>query len=145
MDRPEWIDTFPNELTAIATLTDNTLRGTGTNPGIDAANPRSPNPYGQVIRWHYDHDWTEPDFEGDIFALCGDPDVATPGSTINGDKFGSPDGLYVAPSGRLWIQTDVSANTINSGAYAGFGNNQMLCADPQTGENSQVPGWPKCV
>jgi len=134
MDRPEWIDTFPNDLTAIATLTNNTRRGTGTNPGVDAANPRSPNPYGQVIRWRYDHDWTEPDFEWDIFALCGDPDVAAHGSTINGDKFGSPDGLYVAPSGRLWIQTDVSANTINSGAYVGFGNNQMLCADPRTGE-----------
>jgi len=29
---------------------------------------------------------------------------------------------------RLWIQTDVSASTINSGLYAGFDNNQMLCA-----------------
>ena len=56
------------------------------------------------------------------------------GSTIVGDKYGSPDGIYVAPSGRLWIQTDVSGSTINTGAYAGFGNNQMLCADPATGE-----------
>lgn len=134
MDRPEWIDTFPHDLTAIATLTNNTRRGTGTNPPTDATNPRSPNTYGHVIRWHYDKDWTEPDFAWDIFALCGDPTVASHGSTIIGDKYGSPDGLYVAPSGRLWIQTDVSGNTINSGAYAGFGNNQMLCADPKTGE-----------
>jgi secreted PhoX family phosphatase len=28
----------------------------------------------------------------------------------------------------------VSSSTINSGAYAGFGNNQMLCADPGTRE-----------
>jgi secreted PhoX family phosphatase len=51
-----------------------------------------------------------------------------------GDRYGSPDGIYVAPSGRLWIQTDVSGSTIDSGAYAGFGNNQMLCADPSTRE-----------
>jgi secreted PhoX family phosphatase len=39
----------------------------------------------------------------------------------------------VAPSGRLWIQTDVSTSTINTGDYAGFGNNQMLCSNPQSG------------
>lgn len=34
----------------------------------------------------------------------------------------------------MWIQTDVSTSTINAGAYAGFGNNQMLCADPVSKE-----------
>jgi uncharacterized protein len=134
MDRPEWIDTFPEQLTAIATLTNNTRRGTGTNPAVDAANPRTPNPYGHIIRWSYAKDWTENAFSWDIFALAGDPDNAATGSTIVGDKYGSPDGIYVAPSGRLWIQTDVSGSTINTGAYAGFGNNQMLCADPVTKE-----------
>ena len=33
-----------------------------------------------------------------------------------------------------WIRTDVSTSTINSGDYAGFGNNQMLCANPRSGE-----------
>ena len=60
--------------------------------------------------------------------------MPTDGSTIVGDKYGSPDGIYVAPSGRLWIQTDVSGSTQNKDAYAGFGNNQMLCADPTTRE-----------
>jgi secreted PhoX family phosphatase len=134
MDRPEWIDTFPETLTAIGTLTNNSRRGTTGNPPTDAANPRSPNPYGHIIKWFYRHDFTEPTFGWDLFALCGDPATAAHGSTIIGDKYGSPDGIYVAPSGRLWIQTDVSGSTINSGAYAGFGNNQMLCADPNTGE-----------
>jgi secreted PhoX family phosphatase len=134
MDRPEWIDTFPDQLTAIATLTNNTRRATGTNPPVDASNPRPANAYGHIIRWYYASDWTEPTFGWDIFALGGDPSVPAHGSTINGDKFGSPDGIYVAPSGRLWIQTDVSGSTMNSGAYAGFGNNQMLCADPTTRE-----------
>ena len=146
MDRPEWIDTFPRHLTAIATLTNNANRGvTGTNPrtgqpnpGVDAANPRVRNVYGHVIRWGYERDFSESTFFWDIFALAGDPTVSMPdpndNSTIVGDKYGSPDGIYVAPSGRLWIQTDVSASTINSGDYAGFGNNQMLGVDPTTGE-----------
>ena len=147
MDRPEWIDTFPEDLTVVATLTNNSNRGvtTGTNPrtgkpnaATDAANPRERNAYGHIIRWSYEHDFSEPVFYWDIFALAGDPDPNNPvpddGSTIVGDKYGSPDGLYVAPSGRLWIQTDVSGSTIDTGAYAGFGNNQMLCADPGTRE-----------
>ena len=134
MDRPEWIDTFPESLTAIATLTNNTSRGVGTNPPVDATNPRAVNNYGHILRWAYRNDFSEPNFFWDIFALCGDPGAPSTGSTINGDKYGSPDGLYVAPSGRLWIQTDVSGSTINTGAYAGFGNNQMVCADPQTKE-----------
>jgi hypothetical protein len=142
MDRPEWIDTFPESLSAVATLTNNTARGTaGTNPRtgqpnspVDAANPRTPNPYGQIIRWYYANDFTEQYFGWDIYALAGDPAIASSGSTIVGDKYGSPDGIYVAPSGRLWIQTDVSGSTINSGSYAGFGNNQMLCSDPETRE-----------
>lgn len=149
MDRPEWIDTFPDKLTAIATLTNNNRRGSnppsvnnpnGTTaagsarPPVDAVNPRAINNYGHIITWKYRHDWTEPYFEWDIFALAGDPTVAAHGSDIVGDKYGSPDGIYVAPSGRLWIQTDVSGDTQNIGPYAGFGNNQMLCADPLTQE-----------
>jgi secreted PhoX family phosphatase len=153
MDRPEWIDTFPDALTVVGTLTNNSNRGiAGTNPRtdqpnspIDGPNPRggpaesaagkpAGNPYGHIIRWKYANDFSEPIFYWDIFALGGDPAVPGHGSTIDGDKFGSPDGIYVAPGGRLWIQTDVSASTINTGLYAGFGNNQMLCADPPTGE-----------
>jgi secreted PhoX family phosphatase len=134
MDRPEWIDTFPRSLTTIATLTNNDRRGIGTNAPTDAANPRPRNVYGHIITWTYRRDWTEPTFRWDVFALGGDPEVPAHGSTIVGDKYGSPDGIYVAPSGRLWIQTDVSGSTLNAGDYAGFGNNQMLCADPATRE-----------
>lgn len=134
MDRPEWIDTFSRELTAVAALTNNSSRGAAGRPGVDAANPRAANRYGGVIKWSYQRDWTENTFYWEHFALAGDPANPADGSTVVGDKYGSPDGLYVAPSGRLWIQTDVSGSTINSGAYAGFGNNQMLCADPRTGE-----------
>ena len=159
MDRPEWIDTFPFALTAIATLTNNNRRGTtpassnnpdgsttagSARPPVDAANPRVNNVYGHIITWKYDQDFSEPDFEWEVFALCGDPqNSANDGSTVVGDKFGSPDGIYVAPSGRVWIQTDVSTNTINTGDYAGFGNNQMLCAEPATGEIRRFLQGPK--
>ncbi len=108
MDRPEWIDTLRNELTAIVALTCNPNRGKGTLPGSDEMNPRSPNPYGHVIRWTHRVDWSEPDFRWDIFATGGDPANPAHQSTIAGDKYASPDGLYVAPSGRIWIQTDVT-------------------------------------
>jgi uncharacterized protein len=149
MDRPEWIDTFPETLTTIGTLTNNNRRGTNpassnnpngstpagsARPPVDAANPRVNNVYGHILTWTYDEDFDEPDFTWDFFALGGDPAIPTHGSTIVGDKYGSPDGLYVAPSGRLWIETDVSTATIGAGDYAGFGNNQMLCADPSTRE-----------
>jgi hypothetical protein len=158
MDRPEWIDTFPKALTAIATLTNNNRRGTtppsvnnpdgstvagSARPPVDEVNPRVNNVYGHIITWKYDKDWTEPTFEWDIFLLAGDPTVPAHGATIDGDKFGSPDGIYVAPSGRVWIQTDVSTSTINAGAYAGFGNNQMLCADPKTREVRRFLTGPK--
>ena len=160
MDRPEWIDTFPKALTAIATLTNNNRRGSNppsvnnpngsttagaARPPVDAANPRAINDYGHIITWKYDKDFDEPDFEWDIFVLCGDPSVPAHGSDIDGDKFGSPDGIYVAPSGRLWIETDVSTSTINSGVYAGFGHNQMLCADPATGEIRRFLGRSQAV
>ena len=135
MDRPEWIDTFPDQLTGIVTLTNNTAR---TAAQVDAATPTDQqprrNPYGHILRWFYANDFTEPTFGWDIFALGGNPVTAADGTPLTADHFGSPDGLYVAPSGRLWIQTDVSASTINAGLYAGFGNNQMLCADPGTRE-----------
>ena len=134
MDRPEWIDVIDKKKEVYVTLTNNSRRGTGTNPGVDAANPRVNNVYGHIVRWGYAEDFSDDVFYWEIFALAGDPTVPAHGSTINGDKFGSPDGIYVAPSSRLWIQTDVSSSTINAGDYAGFGNNQMLCADPESKE-----------
>ncbi|HKO99127.1 MAG TPA: PhoX family phosphatase [Pyrinomonadaceae bacterium] len=133
MDRPEWIDTFPASLSAIVSLTNNTRRGVAKNPGPDAANPRSKNVYGHLIRWTYEHDWTDSHFRWEIFAAGGDPQ-SNKSATVIGDKYGSPDALHVTRSGRLWIGTDMSRATINRGDYQGFGNNQLLCADPNTRE-----------
>jgi secreted PhoX family phosphatase len=50
--------------------------------------------------------------------------------------FGSPDGIWIDPDARLWIQTDISNSSqhLASRGYDRIGNNQMLAADPDTGE-----------
>ena len=137
MDRPEWIDTFPGQAHRDRDADEQlaSRRRYGADRARRRGESRAPNTvYGHIVQWSYYTDWTEPTFHWEIFALAGDPANAAHGSNIVGDKYGSPDGLYVDPSGLLWIQTDVSGSTINTGAYAGFGNNQMLAADPDTRE-----------
>ena len=62
---------------------------------------------------------------------------------MKGDTYGSPDGLWFDPSGRLWIQTDVSTSVLNQGDYAALGNNQMLVADIKSGETHRFLTGPK--
>jgi uncharacterized protein len=142
MDRPEWIATFPSELAALVSLTSNPDRGKDAKPGADTVNPRAPNPYGHLVRWFYRHDWDDADFKWEIFALGGDPKNPAHKSTINGDKYVSPDALHITPSGRVWMQNDVTKSSINKGVYAGFGNNQMLCIDPRTRETRRFMTGP---
>jgi hypothetical protein len=135
MDRPEWIAVHPETREVYCTLTNNSRRGT-TFP-VDEANPRPNNIFGHIIRWREEgFDPRARSFAWDVFVLCGDPNSADPNKrgNINGDIFGSPDGLWFDGDGRLWIQTDISTSTINRGDYVPIGNNQMLCADVETGE-----------
>jgi uncharacterized protein len=137
MDRPEWVAVNPLNKEVYLALTNNSNRGTGTNPGVDAANPRAANTFGHIVRWvEAGQDPAALRFNWNIFVQAGDPqnaDVSKRGN-INGDAFGSPDGLWFDDRGVLWIQTDVSTSTLGRGDYANFGNNQMLAANTQTGE-----------
>lgn len=130
MDRPEWGAVNPAGGEVYFTLTNNTRR---TAENADGPNPRGPNPYGHIIRWypplgrHYMNE-----FEWDIFLLSGDPaDPAAAVDLNDSNMHASPDGLWFDYRGVLWIQTDMSGSQLNSGP---FGNNQMLAANPQTGE-----------
>jgi secreted PhoX family phosphatase len=72
----------------------------------------------------------------EIFVLAGDPAYDP---TVNLDAtniFGSPDGIWIDPDSRMWIQTDISNSSQNrpDRGYDNIGNNQMLAADPATGE-----------
>jgi secreted PhoX family phosphatase len=134
MDRPEWTAVNPGDHSVYCTLTNNSARGKGRP--TDAANPRAGNTFGHIIRWNEQgSDAGATRFKWDIFVLAGDPRLADGAKhgNIQGDTFGSPDGLWFDYGGRLWIQTDVSTSVLNRGEYAQVGNNQMLCADVKTG------------
>jgi len=138
MDRPEWIVVSPKDGQVYCTLTNNSKRGEDGQP-VDGPNPRAKNVYGQILRWRTDRDdHASKTFDWDLFVVAGNPTVhaGTPkagSSNINPQNmFNSPDGLGFDKAGRLWILTD--GDSSNAGDFAGMGNNQMLCADPNSGE-----------
>lgn len=148
MDRPEWIAVNPHNKDVYCTLTNNSQRGTAGKAPTDAANPRAGNVFGHIIRWaEKAGDSAALNFEWNIFVQCGDPDLGVPAKAgdIKGEarKFGSPDGLWFDERGVLWIQTDVSTSVLNTGDYAAIGNNQMLAANPLTGEIRRFLTGPK--
>ncbi|WP_345792188.1 PhoX family phosphatase [Thauera sp. JM12B12] len=137
MDRPEWIAVHPGTNEVYCALTNNS----GRSPAqTDDANPRAANRFGQIVRWREaGNDVAAMHFDWDLFVIAGNPNVYAPGDLNAGsanidatNTFNSPDGIGFDPDGRLWIQTD--GNFSDAGVYAGQGNNQMLCADPATGE-----------
>ena len=139
MDRPEWVAVHPHRAEVYCTLTNNKNRGIKENQPLDGANPRAENPYGQIIRWRpMGDDHGSDSFEWDLFLLAGNPGVHKEGlmagsANIHPDNmFNSPDGIGFDEAGRLWIQTD--GDYSNEKQFAGMGNNQMLCADPASGE-----------
>lgn len=138
MDRPEWIVVSPKDGQVYCTLTNNIKRGDEGQP-VGGPNPRAKNQYGQILRWQETgSDAAAMDFAWDLFVVAGNPGVhaGTPqggSSNINAQNmFNSPDGLGFDMAGRLWILTD--GDSTNAGDFAGMGNNQMLCADPASGE-----------
>jgi secreted PhoX family phosphatase len=130
MDRPEWGAVNPDSGEVYFTLTNNSSRSE-----TDAANPRPANAYGHIIRWReLSKDHAGRRFAWNLFLLAGpETDSVGPnGQPLNADnRLASPDGLWFDGEGRLWIQTDMSGSQLRSGP---FGNNQMLVADPRTGE-----------
>lgn len=144
MDRPEWVAANPHAPEVYCALTNNKNRGLKPNKGGDpmpagGPNPRAENHYGQIVRLRPrrgNHAGRR--FAWDLFVLAGNPTVHA-GSLYGGsanvnaaNMFNSPDGLRFDSQGRLWIQTD--GDYSNQGDFAGMGNNQMLLADPHSGE-----------
>lgn len=157
MDRPEWIAANPKKPGEVyCTLTNNNRRGSSATPSanspdgttragsarpsVDEANPRAVNDWGHIIRWNEANgDPAATSFTWDIFVIAGNPQAFGPGDPKRGsanvtvdNMFNSPDGLAFDTFGRLWIETD--GNLSNAGDFIGQGNNQMLAADPTTGE-----------
>lgn len=136
MDRPEWLAIDPRSGHVYCTLTNNLRRGLPGQPPTDAANPRARNSMGHIIRWHEDGDFDAPTLHWDHFVLAGDPEQARPEArgNVRGDAFACPDGLAFDPLGRLWICTDIGPRDLGLGEMARLGNNQLLAADPDSGD-----------
>lgn len=132
MDRPEWGAIDPKSGQVYFTLTNNSGRTT-----TDRANPREKSRWGHIIRWtEASNNPASTRFNWNIFLLSGpenDSQFAGKPLTVE-NMHNSPDGLWFDNDGRLWIQTDISESVMNTGDFAQFGNNQMLCADPRTNE-----------
>ena len=152
MDRPEWVASNPLKPEIYCALTNNKNRGIKPNAGDDdtpvgGPNPRKANNYGQVVRWQpANGDHTSSGFAWNLFVIAGNPSVhddAYAGSpNVNqNNMFNSPDGLAFDAYGTLWIQTDGKYS--NKDDFAGQGNNQMLAADPESGEIRRFLVGPK--
>lgn len=130
LHRPEWVAVHPKNDDVYLTLTN----GSGNNSAVNS--DRDPNPYGHIIRFRAPRgDHTLAMFTWEVFALAGDP-AYDPRVPEKQTVFGSPDGLWIDPDGRVWIQTDIS-NSSQMRADRGYDNimnNAMLAADPHTGE-----------
>ena len=134
MDRPEWGAVDPATGHVYFTLTNNTQR---QESQTDAVNPRAENSFGQIVRWQEEGSHAGTRFAWDLFVLAGDQDDSRDlaGEPLDQEAiFANPDGLWIDPDRRVWIQTDISESVMNSGIYEVFGNNQMLAANPETGE-----------
>ncbi len=119
MDRPEWIAGSPTGEMYV-TLTNNTQRGTVGKAGVDKANPTSVNTYGHIVRFKDADEYLGGTFTWEVFALA--KDVADGG----GQMFGSPDGIWVDPDNRVFVQTD--------GEQPGKQNDQLLVSSGVTKE-----------
>jgi secreted PhoX family phosphatase len=123
MDRPEWITTGPDGY-QYATLTNNTQRGTTGKAAVDKANPTAVNTFGHIVRFKDADESVGTSFSWEIFVLS--KDVAD----ANGQMFGSPDGIWADPDGRIFVETD--------GEQPGKNNDQVLVANSVTRQFSRL-------
>ena len=127
------------------TLTNNSARGKGKPAltdaplGADAANPRAPNTMGHIVRWQRGRRRSRGHAASSGRCSCRPATRSTSDPLKRGNvkdqvAFAQPDGLYFDERGVLWIQTDSSSQNMAGKDWDGIGNNQMLAADPTTGE-----------
>ncbi|MDX2178116.1 MAG: PhoX family phosphatase [Bryobacteraceae bacterium] len=146
MDRPEDVEASPVTGKVYIACTNNTSRGTGTNPAPDAANPRASNRWGHIVEiTEAGGDNAALTFRWDMFMVCGDPSVASQSTFFAGfdpsrvSPLAAPDQLVIDTRGNLWIGTDGQQGplSLNDGVYAcptegperGFVRKFMACPD----------------
>jgi secreted PhoX family phosphatase len=143
MDRPEWGAVNPRNGEVYMTLTYNPSRDFEKT---DAANPRfyndpkdgkaqKGNANGHIIRWaEQDNKAAATHFQWDVFLFAARESAERSHVNLSGlgsgNDFSSPDGLWFARSGLLWIETDDKA-------YTDVSNCMLLAAIPgQVGDGA---------
>jgi len=143
LHRPEWVAINDHTGEVFVTLTN----GSSNNAAVNSS--RDPNPYGHIVRFHETgRSAASTSFVWDVFLFAGDPAYpAFEGGRVPAGQplFGSPDGVWVDPDGLVWVQTDISnsAQNLSSRGYDNIGNNQMLVADPGSGEMKRFLTGPR--
>ncbi|WP_418276324.1 PhoX family protein [Isoptericola jiangsuensis] len=118
MDRPEDVEPNPYTGRVYVACTNNSNRGTGSDPAADEANPRSSNRDGHVVEIIEDRgDQTATSFRWNLLLVAGDP--AVNGSTyFSGfppekvSPISCPDNVAFDQDGNLWISTDGQPSSI---------------------------------
>ncbi|WP_400161835.1 PhoX family protein [Brevibacillus sp. TJ4] len=109
MDRPEDLEVHPIDGSVFIALTNNDKHG---------------NFYGQIVRlFEKDNNHAGEDFTFEIFAAGGPQ-----------SGFSAPDNLAFDSAGNLWVVTDISSSSTNTGIYTPFGNNGVFFI-PTIGEH----------
>ncbi|WP_372477285.1 PhoX family protein [Nocardia australiensis] len=134
MDRPEDFEASPKSGKVYVALTYNEQRGKAGKPGVDEANPRNINKFGQVLEIDDEHAGVK--FTWNVLMLCGDPKTAdTYFAGFDKTKvspIAAPDNLAFDGYGNLWISTDSSrAADSNDGLFS------VVLDGPNRGETKQ--------
>lgn len=109
MDRPEDLEVHPIDGSIFVSFTNNSKHG---------------NFYGQIVRmFENENNHAGTDFTFEIFATGGPQ-----------SGFASPDNLAFDSAGNLWVVTDISSGSMNTGIYKSFGNNGVFYI-PTSGSN----------
>ncbi|MGE5703934.1 MAG: PhoX family protein [Clostridia bacterium] len=109
MDRPEDVEVHPIDGSIFVALTNNSKHG---------------NFYGQIVRmFEKDNNHAATEFTFEIFATGGPQ-----------SGFAAPDNMAFDSAGNLWVVTDISSSSMNSGIYKTFGNNGVFFI-PTSGES----------
>lgn len=112
MDRPEDLEVHPIDGSVFISLTNNSKHG---------------NFYGQIVRlFPKDNNHAAEEFTFEIFAAGGPQ-----------SGFAAPDNLAFDSAGNLWVVTDISSSSMNSGIYKTFGNNGVFFI-PTSGSDKGV-------
>ncbi|NGQ96408.1 PhoX family phosphatase [Brevibacillus sp. SYP-B805] len=109
MDRPEDVEVHPIDGSIFISMTNNAKHG---------------NFYGHIVRlFERDNNHAAEEFSFEIFATGGPQ-----------SGFAAPDNLAFDSAGNLWVVTDISSASMNSGIYKTFGNNGVFYI-PTSGSN----------